>query len=57
LWQAGAATAQVNESGGHRPSVRRCAMDWIARGGLAVYVFAAALRAALSNAYVGVRRV
>jgi hypothetical protein len=31
-------------------------MDRIARGGLEVYVFAAALRAALSDAYVGVRK-
>ena len=57
LSQAGAVTAGVNESARRLSPVRRCAMDQIARGGLAVYVFAAALRAAFSDAYVGVRSV
>ena len=57
LSHADAVAAGVNESGCHLSSVRRCAMDWIARGGLAVYVLAAALRAAFSDAYVGVRSV
>jgi hypothetical protein len=57
LPQAGAVMAGANESACRLASARRCAMDRIARGGLAVYVFAAALRAAFSDAYVGVRSV
>ena len=55
---AGAATARVKESGSYLSSVLGVALWTRLRAGCSrVYVLIAALRAAFSNAYVGVRSV